>query len=166
MPKRWRKKVWEYGTEGFEHVVKCLSHNFRVGNNYEFGLNFRLYKSVEPSVLDISVNYLEFVLNFGFTEDKLNFLGLFTDFGIKEILECELFFSEVKVRVLFEYLADLLPMILWEFIVEALEQGDVCEIFLDFLFEELQNLIVRFIVNRLNLFDNTSFLGYKIFGCF
>ena len=63
---------------------------------------------------------MKFVLDFGFAEDEFDFFGLFTDVGIEELFKGELFFSEVEVRVLFEYLADLLPMGLGEFIVEAL----------------------------------------------
>ena len=162
----WRKWVREYVTEGLEHVVKCLSHDFRVKNNYEFGLNSGLDKGVEPGVFDFSVKELEFVLDFGFAEDELNFFGLFSDVGIEKLFECELFFFEVEVGIVFEDLADLFPMGLGEFIVETLEEGDVGKIFLYFLDEELEDLIVGFVVDGFYVYEDSAFLGDEVFECF
>lgn len=109
---------------------------------------------------------MEFVLDFGFAEDELNFFGLFSDVGIEKLFECELFFFEVEVGIVFEDLADLFPMGLGEFIVETLEEGDVGKIFLYFLDEELEDLIVGFVVDGFYVYEDSAFLGDEVFECF
>ena len=54
-------------------------------------------------------------------------------------------------------------MALRKSIVKPLKEGDVDKVRLDFLFQHLQHLVLRFVVGRLNLLYDVTLLGNKLF---
>jgi hypothetical protein len=106
---------------------------------------------------------LQLVLYFSLGENELYPLGLLADVGLQKLLQRELLLAQVQVRVLLDYLADLLPVRLRQSLVEPLQQRDVDKVRLHLLFEQLQHFVVGLVVDGLCLLDDAALFGYVVF---
>jgi hypothetical protein len=86
------ERVGKDGAEGIDHVVQGLSHGLWIGDDDELGLGSGLDKSVQPTVLYLTVQLLKLVLYLSLTENILDLLGLLADLSLEEGLQGELFF--------------------------------------------------------------------------
>lgn len=102
LSERGGKRIGQDYTKSSQHIVKGLAHSFRVRDSNKFRLDFGLDKSVEPAVFYLAIQFLKVVLDLGLTKNILNFVGLFSNLSIQELIQSELLFYQIEVRILFQ----------------------------------------------------------------